>query len=213
MDDGRWQGEDARMKIVGLTGGIASGKSTVGRLLAARGVPVVDADMLARAAVSPGTPGLAAIQDRFGAQVLLPDGTLDRAALAGVVFADDAARKELNGIVHPAVAALAVDRLQALAQAGHGVAVYEVPLLFENGLEQGMDHTILVACAEEEQVARVQARDGLPAAAARARIAAQMPLSEKRGRASVVIENDGPPDALPDQVEAAWAALGLTFPG
>jgi len=178
------------MKLVGLTGGIASGKSTVGRLLREAGVAVIDADVLAREAVAKGSAGLTAVVGRFGEGVLDDDGNLDRKKLGAIVFHDDAARRDLNAIVHPEVARLAMERLAALRDAGTDVAVYEVPLLFENGLDAMMDTTILVACPDDVQRARIMARDGLSDADARARTAAQMPLAEKRRRAKHVIEND-----------------------
>ena len=200
------------MKLIGLTGGIASGKSTVGRLLRDAGVPVIDADVLARDAVAPGSDGLAAIRARFGDDVLAADGSLDRKALGTIVFGDDDARRGLNAIVHPEVARLAAERLEALREGGAAVAVYEVPLLFENGLDAMMDATILVACPDDVQVRRVMMRDGLDEAGARARIAAQMPLAEKRRRARVVIENDGTLDDLRARTATAWTeATGLTL--
>ncbi len=192
------------MKLIGLTGGIASGKSAVSRMLREAGVPVVDADVLAREAVAPGTEALRAIAARFGARVIGADGTLDRKALGAVVFADPAARADLNAIVHPAVAALAAERLAELRAAGAPVAVYEVPLLFESGLEGAMDATILVAASEDAQLRRMASRDGLDEEAARARIAAQLPLAEKRLRATAVVENDGTLAELAARLGAAW---------
>jgi dephospho-CoA kinase len=195
------------MRIIGLTGGIASGKSTVGRMLRARGVAVVDADELAREAVAPGTPALTRIVARFGPQVLNADGGLDRKALGAIVFSDDTARRDLNAITHPEIARLAAERFSALADAGREVAVYEVPLLFENHLDGMMDATVLVACSDARQLSRVMARDGLDEAQARARIAAQMPLSEKRARATVVIDNDGDLPALEAALDTAWGRV------
>lgn len=200
------------MRIIGLTGGIASGKSTVGRMLRARGICVVDADELAREAVAPGSPALERIRARFGDAVVARDGTLDRAALGAIVFTDAAARTALNAITHPEVARLAAERFARLAAEGRDLVVYEVPLLFENNLEALMDRTVLVACSAEQQLARVQARDGLDEAAARARIAAQMPLEEKRKRASVVIENDADLATLTDRVDAVWRAIEAVQP-
>ena len=154
------------MLLVGLTGGIASGKSTVGRMLARAGVPVVDADALAREVVQQGTAALAAIAARYGPAVLHEDGTLDRKALGAIVFAGDEARRDLNAIVHPGVAALAMARLAALRKASHPAAVYEVPLLFENQLQGTMDKTLLVAVSAEVQRARLMARDSSSAAEA-----------------------------------------------
>lgn len=195
------------MKLIGLTGGIASGKSVVARMLRDAGVPVIDADVLARDAVAPGTEGLAAVVRRFGASVLAPDGTLDRPALAARVFADASARADLNAIVHPAVAALALERLDALRARGAPVAVYEVPLLFETGLDAMMDATLLVAAPEEVQIARMRSRDGFDEAAARARLAAQLPLAEKRRRATVVLDNVGSVSELAAGLGEAWRAL------
>lgn len=195
------------MRLIGLTGGIASGKSAVSRMLQAASVPVVDADVLARDAVAPGSAALRAIAARFGSGMVTPDGRLDRKALGAVVFSDAAARADLNAIVHPAVAALAQERLDALRAQGARVAVYEVPLLFENGLEHAMDATLLVAAPEDLQVRRMATRDALDEDAARARIAAQMPLAEKRRRATAVIENDGTLDDLAHRLRDAWRAV------
>jgi dephospho-CoA kinase len=198
------------MKLIGLTGGIASGKSTVGTLLQRAGVDVIDADVLAREAVAVGSVGLDAIRARFGDVVIAADGSLDRQALGAIVFADESARRDLNAIVHPEVARRAADRLASLRDRGVDVAVYEVPLLFENGLDAMMDATILVACPEEVQLQRLMVRDGLSSDAAHARIASQMPLEEKRRRAGFVIENDGSLDALAAQTARVWReATGL----
>lgn len=192
------------MRLVGLTGGIASGKSAVAAMLRAQGVAVVDADQLARDAVALGSPGLAAIVARFGPAVLLDDGTLDRKKLGAIVFADGAARAALNGIVHPEVAVLAAARLDALRAAGVETAVYEVPLLFENNLEAMVDTTLLVAAPEATQLMRLMARDHLDEPAARARLAAQLPLDEKRRRARHVLDNTGTLDELARQLRAVW---------
>ena len=201
------------MKLVGLTGGIASGKSTVGHMLRDAGVDVIDADVLAREAVAPGSVGLAAVHERFGDAVISSDGTLNRPILGALVFVDDGARRDLNGIVHPEVARLAAERLSALREAGATVAVYEVPLLFENGLDAVMDTTILVACPDDVQLARIMARDHLNEAQAKARVAAQMPLAQKRQRAAFVIENDGDLDQLLSRLRETWPlATGLTLP-
>ncbi len=198
------------MKLIGLTGGIASGKSTVGRMLAKAGVAVVDADQLARDAVAPGTSALSAIVERFGRDLLTDGGTLDRAKLGSIVFTNNEARAALNAIVHPAVGQLAAETLDAIRQRGDAVAVYEVPLLFENGLEQMMDATILVACDDDLQLRRVMQRDHLDEAAARARVSAQMSLAEKRTRTPFVVENDGSlADLAARTAEVFAAASGL----
>lgn len=177
--------------LFGLTGGVASGKSTVGRLLRDIGVYVIDADDLARRAVEPGQPALARIEATFPGVV--SDGVLDRAALGKVVFADAHARALLNAIVHPQVASLLQHELDGLHASATGltVACYEVPLLFENALDQWLRPTVLVACDDEVQVARAIARNGWSREHALLRIAAQMPLAEKRKRADYVIENSG----------------------
>lgn len=194
------------MKLIGLTGGIASGKSAAASLLRARGVPVVDADQLAREVVQPGSDGLAVVAAAFPG-VVGGDGALDRARLGAVVFADDDARRRLNGILHPRIAALAAEKTAAIAATGAPVCVYEAPLLFENGLDAAMDATILIAVDEATQLRRLMERDGLDEAAARARVAAQMPLHEKRARATIVVENTGTRDDLARALDAAWARL------
>lgn len=195
------------MKLFGLTGGIASGKSTVAAMLREAGVDVVDADQLARDAVAKGSEGLAAVVEVFGDEVLTDDGELDRPKLGAIVFGDDDKRRTLNSIVHPQVALLAAQRAEALREAGRPWMVYEVPLLFENGLEGGMDATVLVAVPEAVQKARLMSRDGLDGAAAQARIDSQMPLEEKRGRATHLIDNSGDKAATREQLVAIWRQL------
>ena len=195
------------MLRVGLTGGIASGKSTVAQVLRVHGVPVVDADQLAREAVAPGTPALAALRAEFGDAIVHPNGALDRTALGALVFENAKARLALNAIVHPAVHALAEARFAALAAAGVPVAVYDVPLLFETGLDALMDKTLLVAAHPETQIARILARDGLDRAAAEARIAAQLPLDDKRRRATVTLQNDGSLEDTVAALKRAWPTL------
>ena len=195
------------MKLFGLTGGIASGKSTVAAMLRDAGVDVIDADQLAREAVAKGSDGLAAVVEAFGPEVLTSDGELDRPKLGAVVFGDDDKRRTLNGIVHPRVAMLAAEKSQMLRDAGRPWMVYEVPLLFENGLDAGMDATILVAVPEAVQKARLMARDDLDASAAQARIDSQMPLADKRVRATYVIDNSQDLDATRAQLESIWQTL------
>ena len=195
------------LRVFGLTGGIGSGKSTAARLLRERGVPVVDADELAREAVAPGSPGLAAVLEAFGADLLTPDGTLDRQKLGNLVFSDEGQRKRLNAITHPIVRQLSQERFAALERQGVPLAAYDVPLLFEVGLDAALKPSVLVACSEATQVSRVMARDQTSEAAARARIAAQMPLAEKRRRADYVLENDGSLQDLERQVEALLPRL------
>lgn len=194
------------MRVFGLTGNIGSGKSTVARLLAARGVPVVDADQVAREVVRPGTPALREIAARWP-EVIARDGTLDRKALAARVFSDATERQALNRIVHPRVAAEVATRIGALAAAGHPIAVYEAALIVENRLQEGLDGLIVVTAPEAVQIARLRLRDGMSEDEARARIAAQLPAEEKVRHASVVIENEGSEAELSAQVDRLLAKL------
>ncbi|WP_094561239.1 dephospho-CoA kinase [Synechococcus sp. 8F6] len=178
---------------IGLTGGIASGKSSVGQLLAARGLPVLDADVYAREALAPGSPGAQAVLARYG--------TLDRAALGRIVFADGAERQWLEQLVHPLVRARFAAELERLAAAP--VVVLMIPLLFEAGLEALCSEVWLVDCEEAQQLARLMGRDQLSEADARARIAAQWPLARKRGLADVVLNNRVGPQQLEQEVERA----------
>jgi dephospho-CoA kinase len=189
---------------VGLTGGVGSGKSTVSALLAERGAVVIDADAIAREVVEPGTPGLAAVVERFGPEILAPDGSLDRRKLASVVFADERARADLNAIVHPLVGARTVELMAAAAP--EAVIVYDVPLLVENGMAAGFDVVVVVLAAEETRVARLAGR-GMHEDDARARIKAQATDDERRAVADVVIDNDGTFDELRAQVDALWTRL------
>jgi dephospho-CoA kinase len=180
-----------RVRLVGLTGGIASGKTTFAEALRARGVPVVDADALARAAVAPGAPALAEIANAFGAGVLAADGSLDRKKLASVVFADAEARRRLEAITHPAVRAAMAEETARLGAAGHPLAFYDTPLLYEVGLDRLLDCVVVVWAPRDVQRARLVARDGLDPAGADARLAAQLPIDEKAARADFVVENTG----------------------
>jgi dephospho-CoA kinase len=187
---------------IGLTGGIGSGKSTVSALLAARGAVVVDADRIAREVVEPGTPGLAAVVEAFGAGVLGPGGALDRPALAAVVFADPAARARLDAIVHPLVRARAAE-LAAGAPAD-AVVVHDVPLLVETGRWEPYDLVLVVEADPETRVARL-VRRGLTEDDARARMAAQATDAQRREVADVVLDNSGAPEELAAQVDRFWA--------
>jgi len=177
--------------IFGLTGGLASGKSTVAARFRARGVPVIDADQLAREVVAPGTAGLAEVVLAFGEDVLLPDGSLDRAKVADRVFNDPSLRRKLNSIVHPRIGAVSRERVAALAAEGERLICYEAALLVENGLADGFRPLVVVAVPEAVQLARAVARDGSTEEQARARIAAQKPLAEKVAVADYVIDNTG----------------------
>lgn len=184
------------MRLVGLTGGIGTGKSAFAAALRELGVPVVDADRLAREAVRSGGQALGRIAAEFGPEALGPDGELDRKRMADLVFSDAAARARLEAIVHPEVRRLLAEETARLAEAGHDLAVYEVPLLYERGLEAMVDCVVVVWAPAEAQRARLAARDGLAPAAAEARLAAQMPVDEKARRADVVVANDGDLQAL-----------------
>jgi dephospho-CoA kinase len=177
--------------LFGLTGGIASGKSTVAARFRERGVPVIDADALAREVVSPGSAGLAAVAAAFGDGVLAPDGSLDRKRVAEIVFANETRRKQLNAILHPRIGALTAERAAELAARGERVACYEAALLVENGLADAFRPLVVVAVPEAIQIARTMARDGATEAEARARIAAQRPLADKVKLADHVIDNSG----------------------
>lgn len=177
------------MLRIALTGGIATGKSYCTAVFARLGVPVIDADILARDAVAPGTRGLQAIAEQFGPHLIGADGSLDRAALARVVFADSKARGALEAIVHPEVYRRVRDWFANLP-AGTRLAIADIPLLFETGQQHDFDAVVVCACAPSEQVRRVMARNNLSDADARARIAAQLPIDEKVARADYVIWTD-----------------------
>ncbi len=187
------------MRVWGLTGNIGSGKSTVARLLASRGVPVIDADEVAREVVLPGTPALREIAARW--PDVVRDGALDRKALAARVFSDSKEREELNHIVHPRIAEEVSARMGALAGAGVPVAVYEAALIVENRLHDGLDGLVVVNAPEAAQIARLRTRDAMSEAEARARIAAQLPAAEKIRHATFVIENSGNEKDLAAQVD------------
>ena len=192
------------MVRVGLTGGIASGKSVVAAELAARGAIIIDADVLAREVVEPGTPALAAVIERFGAQVL-SDGQLDRARLAQMVFADPLARRDLERIVHPAVRARAAELERAAGAAA--VVVHVIPLLVETGQQADFDLVVTVDVDHETQVERLMARNGYTRAEAESRIAAQASREDRRIAADVVLRNTGSVTQLRAQIDALWAEL------
>jgi dephospho-CoA kinase len=192
---------------VGLTGGIASGKSLVAAELAARGATIIDADVLAREVVEPGTPALAAIIERFGADVV-QDGQLDRARLAQIVFADPLARRDLERIVHPAVRARAAELERAAGDAA--VVVHVIPLLIETGQQENFDLVVTVDADHETQVQRLMARNGFTRAEAEARIAAQASREERTLVADVVLDNTGSVKQLREQIDALWAELSST---
>jgi dephospho-CoA kinase len=195
------------VRIVGLTGGIASGKSTVARFFRELGAPVVDADALARQVVEPGSPGLARIVERFGSEILDERGALDRKRLGAIVFASDEDRRALNAITHPLIAQAAAAKMHELAEAGHPIAIYEAALIVENDLQKQLQGLIVVSLPAALQLERLQARDGLGPEEARARLDAQFPLDDKVAVADFVIDNSGAPSQTRDQVVALWKRL------
>lgn len=196
------------MLRVGLTGSTGSGKSTVTRLLAARGAAVVDADAVAREVVAPGSEGLAAVAAAFGPEALRPDGSLDREALGRRVFADPEARARLNGLLHPRIAERsAVLAAEAEARDPDGVLVHDVPLLVENGLADAYDVVVVVDTDPETAVRRLVEHRGTSEQDARARLAAQAGRAERLAVADEVVRNDGPEAELVAQVDALWRRL------
>ena len=200
------------MLRVGLTGGIGSGKSEVSRRLAAHGAVVIDADVAAREVVAPGTPGLAQVAEAFGAEVLGPDGALDRERLGAMVFRDPALRAKLNAIVHPLVREwmTAAERAAAEAAAATGrdlIVVHDVPLLAESGRADGFDLVIVVDVPPELQVERLVSERGMTPDQARARMAAQASRDQRLAIAGVVIDNSGSLDDLDRRVAEVWADL------
>jgi len=194
------------MKRVALTGGIATGKSHVRAEFERLGVPTIDADTLARDAVAPGSPGLAAVVARFGPDILTAEGSLDRRKLGAIAFSDPAARRDLEQIVHPIVRAR-TDAWFAALDPAHPFAVADIPLLYEAGREADFDAVIVTACSEETQLRRVMRRDSITEAEARQRIAAQLPTAEKVRRADYVIDTDGSFEETNQQVRRVYEAL------
>lgn len=193
------------MLRVGLTGGIASGKTTVSDALREHGAVVIDADVLAREVVEPGSPGLAAVAARFGPEVLTEDGRLNRAALGQIVFADAGARRDLEAIIHPAVRARAA-QIEAAA-APDAVVVQVIPLLVETGQHDDFDVLVVVDAEPDHQLARLRQRNGLDPEAAQARIAAQAARHERLAVADVVLDNTADHDELRRQIDRLWADL------
>jgi dephospho-CoA kinase len=192
---------------VALTGNIASGKSAVAELLRAKGATIIDADVLARRAMDPGSPGFDAVVERFGESMLTPDGALDRARLRHRVFNNAAERDALNAIVHPIVAELRELELQDARDRGDALVISDIPLLFEVGLHHAFEAVILVDASETTRLERLIRNRGLTEAEARAMIAAQMPSSQKRPLSTWVIDNDGSRDQLAEQVDQVWSSI------
>ena len=195
------------MLLVGLTGNIASGKSTVARRLVAHGATLVDADLLAREAVRPGTPGLARIVARWGEGVLAPDGVLDRGELRARVFANADELEALNAIVHPEVGRLREAAVAGARARGDAIVVCDIPLLFEKDMAGEFDAIVLVDAPRTVRLERLVHDRGLREPEAMAMLAAQMPAELKRARADYVIDNDGSLAALEARVDAVWEAL------
>ncbi len=199
--------------LVGLTGGIASGKSVVAARLAEHGAVVVDADRIAREVVEPGTPALAEIARTFGPAVLAPDGSLDRAALGAIVFADPSARERLNAITHPAVARRSRELFARAARADpHAVVVYDVPLLAEGGRTDEFDLVVVVEADPEERVRRMVRDRGMSEEDARRRIAAQASDEERRALADVVVETNGSIEDTLRRADELWERLRAVAP-
>jgi len=192
--------------LVGLTGGIGSGKSTVARLLEKRGAVVFDADLLAREAVEPGTPGHAAVIERFGADVLAPGGELDREALASIVFADPSARRDLEAIVHPEVRRLFAEGSEAYRDTD-SVVVFSAPLLVETGMHTAFEVLVVVSATVATQIERLMRQRGMSEPSIRARIDAQAPLEDKAAAADFLVDNEGSLDELESQVDRLWNDL------
>jgi dephospho-CoA kinase len=190
--------------IIGLTGGIASGKSTVAAMLERLGVPVIDADRLAREVVEPGEPAHTEIISAFGETILDPDRTINRPRLAQIVFADPEARRRLEAITHPAIRRAAEERLAQLTRSGATVAIYMAPLLIEAGATSRVNEIWVVYVDRETQLERLMRRDGMSRADAQARLDAQMPMEEKRRHGRVVIDNRGPVAETERLVAEIW---------
>lgn len=194
------------MKLIGLTGGVGSGKSTVAEILRALGATVIDADEAAHAVYEPGTPGFDAVVAEFGPEYV-KDGRIDRARLGRLVFDDPAARARLNAIVHPRVREWMTERTREAIDRGDEIVVQDVPLLYENGLDGLFSSVVLVYAPPEVQLQRLVEGRGVPEDRARAMIAAQMPIDEKRRRAHHVIDNGGTREDTRRQVEDMWAQM------
>jgi dephospho-CoA kinase len=194
-------------RTIGLTGGIGSGKSVVSALLRQRGVPVLDADAIVRELEQPGAEGLRRLVEAFGPRILLASGDLDRTALGRLVFADEEVRRRVEAILHPLVRERMAAQQAAAEAAGAAIVVEDIPLLFEARDPSGFDATVLVYAPPERQRARLVALRGMTPADAEARIKAQLPMSEKRRRATYVIDNTGSLEHLEAEVERVWAEI------
>jgi len=192
--------------VYGLTGGISSGKSTVAKVLRELGATVIDADLLARDVVAPGQPALEEIRAQWPA-VISADGSLDRKKLADIVFSDAESRARLNGIVHPRIAMESARLMGEARERGEKLVFYEAALIVENNLDQGMDGLVVVTVPDNVQIARLKSRDGLSEPAARARVAAQLPLARKVERATHVLDNSGPVESTREATRSLYRRL------
>lgn len=192
------------MRLIGLTGGIATGKSTVASMLAARGAVVVDADAIAHDVLLPGAAAFDDVVERFGAAVLDGSGAIDRTVLGGLVFADPELRLELERITHPRINELMGERIAAAGQTATSLVVADIPLLFESGRDDAFDGTMLVYARPATQLLRIRERDGLDDIAAQRRLVAQLPIDEKRARATWIIDNEGSRESTAAQVDSWW---------
>lgn len=195
--------------IIGLTGSIASGKSTVAGMLAAHGLPIVDADLVARVVVEPGTPTLARIAEAFGTEVIATDGTMDRAKVGSIIFHDETQRAVLNGIIHPAIRAEMLRQRDEHIANGAPVVVMDIPLLFESKLQHFVEKIIVVSVAEELQLQRLIERNGFTEQEARARIATQIPVAQKEADADAVIHNNGTLEETSKQLDTVLLGWGI----
>ena len=192
------------IRVIGLTGGIASGKSSIARFFEEHGVPVIDADQLAREAVMPGSPALERISAIFGNEVIAADGSLDRKQLGAMVFSAYDKRHQLEEILHPEIRRLAEDRIACAASDGHRLIVYMAPLLIEAGVTDRVDEVWVVTVSPDIQLERLMLRDGIDRSEALSKIATQMPLSEKELYGKVVIDNSGTPEQTRRILEEIW---------
>lgn len=195
----------AKIKVIGLTGGIATGKSSVARFFTEHGITVIDADQLARDAVLPGSPALAQIVSTFGREVLTNDGTIDRKRLGEIIFSDPEKRRQLENILHPAIQKQAEEQIAQAAAAGQKHLIYMAPLLIEAGATDRVDDIWVVTVRPEIQLQRLMQRDGASLDQAQRMIASQMPLSEKESYGSVVIDNSGTEAETRTILETVWA--------
>jgi len=195
------------MKIIGLTGGIASGKNLVARILERLGAVVIDADQLAREVVVPGTASYNAIINKFGREIMNADGTIDRKALGTIVFADSTARKYLEQITHPAIRKLAENRLAEERRKGTEIVFYMAPLLIEAGIASSVDEVWIVYADEKTQLERLMMRDGIGRDEAMQKIAAQIPIEEKVKLGNVIVDNRGTEEETAERVNQLWEAL------